>query len=459
MERDARAGAERGAAAGRGVPRPQVEAEQPRSADDSAPLCPQTPAEALRPQTVAEAAEALRELARSGGCVRPVGARTKLDWGPATRAAPAASAPTTRWPEVELHTSGLSRILAHDRGDFTAVLQAGVPLQQAQETFAAAGQRLALDPPLGAGAGATIGGVLATADSGPARHRHGGPRDLVIGITVALSDGTIARAGGKVIKNVAGYDLSKLLIGSHGTLGLIVEVCVRLHPLPGATATLHARSDDPAALCAATATLARLPLEAEALDLAWQAHEGRVLARFAGPAASRRAGDAARRLRGLASVEVESDDDEPLWQQHRELQRSPDGAVLKVSALPSELPIVLAAARSAGASVVSRAALGLSWLAFAHEQSLAQRVAAVRAELAPRACLLLDGGAGLHADATFRGVALPSNGELPDGSADVAADATLRGALDAGAIALMERVRERFDPAGVFRPGVPLGSI
>ena len=96
---------------------------------------------------------------------------------------------------------------------------------------------LALDPPLGDERRATIGGVMATADSGPLRHRYGGIRDLVVGVTVALSDGTLAKSGGKVIKNVAGYDLAKLFAGSYGTLGLIVRVAVRLHPLPPRTAT------------------------------------------------------------------------------------------------------------------------------------------------------------------------------------------------------------------------------
>src|SRR5437899_4485328 len=106
---------------------------------------------------------------------------------------------------------------------------------------------LALAPPLGprasgpgglrapADPAATVGGVVATGDSGPLRHRYGAPRDLVLGVTVALSDGSLARAGGKVIKNVAGYDLAKLLAGSFGTLGVIVEVAVRLHPLPEAS--------------------------------------------------------------------------------------------------------------------------------------------------------------------------------------------------------------------------------
>src|SRR6202043_2363630 len=125
-----------------------------------------------------------------------------------------------------------------------------VPLARIQQELAAAGQQLALDPPLGVGdrRDATLGGVLATGDCGPLRHRYGGPRDLVLGVTVALSDGTIARSGGKVIKNVAGYDLAKLFAGSFGTLGVILEVVVRLHPRPPRTCSVVGRTEDAAAM-------------------------------------------------------------------------------------------------------------------------------------------------------------------------------------------------------------------
>ena len=116
-------------------------------------------------------------------------------------------------------------------GDFTAVLEAGVPFAEAQATFAEHGQRLALGPARTPAARRSAGS-WPRADSGPLRHRYGGVRDLVVGTTVVLSDGTIAKSGGKVIKNVAGYDLAKLFAGSFGTLGLIATISVRLHPLP-----------------------------------------------------------------------------------------------------------------------------------------------------------------------------------------------------------------------------------
>ncbi len=201
-------------------------------------------------------------------------------------------------------TLGLDRIIAHEPEDFTAVLQAGVSVREAQATFAEAGQMLAIDPP---GDG-TIGGLFATADTGPLRHRYGAARDLIIGVELALSDGTVAHGGGRVIKNVAGYDLPKLATGSYGTLGVITEVAVRLHPKPEAHATAVLRGDADA-LQAHAVAMGRKPLEAEAVDVRWEGDEGAVLVRFAGAHAAARA--------GALSDEVEEDDEE-LWEEQRD---------------------------------------------------------------------------------------------------------------------------------------------
>jgi glycolate oxidase FAD binding subunit len=364
--------------------------------------------------TVQEAAEAVREHAAAGRAVRPRGGGTKLGWSPAGGA-----------DAVDLQTSGLGRIVEHNEGDFTAILEAGVPLAEAQAAFAATGQTLALDPPL-LGA-ATVGGVVAANDSGPLRHRYGGVRDLVLGITVVLSDGTIAKSGGKVIKNVAGYDLAKLFAGSFGTLGLIARVAVRLHPAPASTATVVGASADPDRLSAAAAALAKLPLEADCLDAMWAGDAGRVLVRFGGAAAAEQARGAAARVAGLDDVAVEEDDGE-LWAGVRAAQRAPDGIVVKVSGRPTDLPRVIRAVRAAGGTVTSRAALGLSWLAL----PAGADVAAVRAALAPRACTVLDG-------------------------ADRVDDPWP--AVDPGALAVMERLKVRFDPARAFRPGTFVGGI
>src|ERR1700693_116516 len=188
----------------------------------------------LRPRSTEDVAKELARTSALGQAVRIAGARTKLGWGR-----------TDGHYDALLSTAHLDRVREHNAGDLTAVLEAGVPLAEAQERFAAAGQMLALDPWLGADQQATVGGVLATSDSGPLRHRYGPPRDLVLGMTVVLADGTVSRSGGQVIKNVAGYDVAKLFCGSFGTLGVIASVNVRLHPLPQSTATAVARTGDP----------------------------------------------------------------------------------------------------------------------------------------------------------------------------------------------------------------------
>ena len=355
------------------------------------------------------------------GRVRFVGGGTKRGWGAPVDA------------DADLSTSRLDRVVEHNAGDLTAVLEAGVPLAAAQKRFAAAGQMLALDPPLGEGA--TVGGVFATGDSGPLRARFRGPRDLIVGITVALPDGTVAKAGGKVIKNVAGYDLAKLFTGAFGTLGAILQVAVRLHPKPEATTTAMGASGDLDTVAAAASALAHSPLEYDALDVRLEGGRGRVMARFGGAAPRPQAEAAERLLNGLESELVE--DDDGLWAAQRDGQRSADGTVLRVSALPAALPRLLHAARRQSARVVGRAGLGLSWVALEERGSedATTAVEELRAELAPAPCVVLDA------------------------PAEVRERVDPWGPVDEAAARLMARVKERFDPAGACNPGVYAGGI
>jgi glycolate oxidase FAD binding subunit len=150
--------------------------------------------------------------------VRPLGGGTKQRWGNGSA------------PNVNLSLARLNQIIEHPWHDLTCTVQAGCTWGVLQDTLRAHGQFVALDPLFEDRA--TIGGILATNDSGALRHRYGSLRDLVIGMTLVLADGTIARTGGKVVKNVAGYDLCKLLTGSLGTLAIITQANFRLHPLP-----------------------------------------------------------------------------------------------------------------------------------------------------------------------------------------------------------------------------------
>ncbi len=382
------------------------------SAQRRAPSSPEEAAEVMR----TAGAEELRVRVRGGG--------TKLSWG-----RPAEP------PQIELCTEGLDQIVEHNEGDLTAVLQAGVPLARAQEAFAEAGQRIALDPPLGNGDAATIGGVVATGDSGPLRHRYAAARDLILGVTVALSDGTMAKAGGKVIKNVAGYDLAKLFTGSFGTLGLVVEIVMRLHPCPPRTVTALGAADDPDALGRAASSVGHAALELEGLDVAWGDGRGEVLARFGGVAPEAGAEKAATAM-GEAGLEAQLvDDDDDLWQRQRQRQRSADGAVVRVSGLASELATVVRSSQEVGASLVGRAGLGLSWVTLPHQEAgeLVAGVEELRRRLRPFACVVLDAPTAVREKVEVWG--------------------------EDEAVPLMRRVKARFDPPGVCNPGIYVGGI
>ncbi len=363
-----------------------------------------------------DAAEVAALLAH-GRITRPVGGRTKIGWG-------AVGAP----PEVELSTERMDALIEHNEGDFTAVMQAGLRLRDAQKAFARAGQRLALDPPDGEGR-ATVAGVIATADSGPLRHRYGGARDLILGVQVALPDGTVARAGSRVIKNVAGYDLAKLMCGAFGTLGVICEVIMRLHPEPAGTVTVVGRGDDAAALARAASAVRKRPFELEALDAAWESSGGAILAQAAGRACDATAESVAHVVRA-EGLEVELiEDDAPLWASQRARQRAgKGGAVAKVSFPPAEFERVLNAAPRA----VARAGAGVAWVELAPDPDA---LSTLRTALAPCPCVLLDAPDSLRSAVDVWGV-----GDGPE-------------------LALMERVKARFDPDGVCNRGRFVGGL
>jgi glycolate oxidase FAD binding subunit len=186
------------------------------------------------PTSDTELSAALADVTASDATVGVRGAGSKARW---------ALPGTAPVPNLTIAMTRLDRIVEHAAGDLVVTAEAGVPLAALQAHVAKAGQRLALDPPEPE---ATVGGVVAAAASGPRRLRYGTPRDLLIGVTVVLPDGTIAHSGGKVVKNVAGYDLGKLFTGSFGTLGAIAQCTFRLHPEPVAMRVAMARPDDPA---------------------------------------------------------------------------------------------------------------------------------------------------------------------------------------------------------------------
>ncbi len=214
------------------------------------------PAFVASPASTEEASALLRAAAEHGLTVVPRGAGTGLGWG----APPAAC-------DLVVDLRRMDQVIEHAAGDLVARVQAGATMGYLASVLASAGQQLAVDAP----ADATVGGVVATGTAGPRRFRYGAPRDLLIGITVVRADGVVAHSGGKVVKNVAGYDLGKLFSGSQGTLGLITEATFRLHPLPAAQAWVAGDfgPSDLAGAAAAVASAAGSALVPSAVELLW----------------------------------------------------------------------------------------------------------------------------------------------------------------------------------------------
>jgi glycolate oxidase FAD binding subunit len=208
-----------------------VTAKYVRTAAESDAVAGAQPSLVVEPGSEQELAKVLKLANSAGLAVIPRGGGTKLEWGNRPERA-----------DVILSMPRLNRVIEHAWADLTVSAEAGCTIAKLQETLAKHGQRLALDalwPER-----ATVGGVLSTNDSGALRLRFGSLRDLVIGATVALADGTVASSGGKVVKNVAGYDLPKLVTGAFGTLGVITRAIFRLHPLPRETRTISCVTAD-----------------------------------------------------------------------------------------------------------------------------------------------------------------------------------------------------------------------
>lgn len=386
--------------------------------------------EVRRPASLAEARAAVLEPA---GPLLFRGAGTKLAWG-----GPVPAGATV------VETSGLSAVLTHNAADGTASVQAGVPLADFQARLAEHDQWLAIDPPHVA-EGATIGGILAANDAGPRRLRYGAMRDLVIGLTVVLSDGTVARSGGHVIKNVAGYDLPKLLCGSLGTLGLIAEVVVRLHPLPEASATLTVEAD-PATATGIVVDLLSSPVVASAADWA----DGVLWVRVEGH--PRAVADQLETVRRLAADHgagradrVEGEEERAAWSRLTATHTgAEDQTVARAATLPDRFP--------AAATVLDQAA-GRAGV----EAELASHVG-----LGLHTARLRGGDARAHAAAVeawrHRVGELGGHVVVRRHLPGVEDHADVWGPPPAG-LALMRRVKEQLDPGGRCAPGRFVGGL
>jgi glycolate oxidase len=294
--------------------------------------------------------DAIHEAREAGRRVLPRGAGSK----------PALSTPHDG--DLALEMGALNGIVRHDPAELTVTALAGTPIRELAQALADHGQYLPFDPPFGP-LGATVGGVVAAGTSGPGRHRHGGIRDFVIGARFLDGTGELVTGGARVVKNAAGFDLPKLLTGSLGRLGAIVEVSLKVLPAPPAWGTLHADAAGLPQALEAIARLGRSGIDVEALDLEPPA---RIWVRLGGPVdglASRL--DRVERELGLGGDRLMGSADSRAWADARELAWAPAGAALaKVATRPGQIPELESALADADARGRYSAGGNLCWLAW-----------------------------------------------------------------------------------------------
>ena len=414
-----------------------------READPSADrVAGVTPVFVASPGSTEEASALLRAAAGYGLTVVPRGAGTGLSWG----APPSAC-------DLVVDMRRMDQVIEHAAGDLVARVQAGATMGHLASVLASAGQQLALDAP----ADATVGGVVATGTAGPRRFRYGAPRDLLIGITVVRADGVIAHSGGKVVKNVAGYDLGKLFSGSQGTLGLITEATFRLHPRPAAEAWVTG-DFGPSSLAGAAAAVAAASgsaLVPSAVELVWaearDALRVGVLLEGTPSGVNARAKQMAELIAAAGGTPVVALPETPF----RWWEPSPGAnTVVRVTFWVRELASVLEALAEAGASAGVRPAVsgsagaGVLYACLdpaAVDDTAARFVSALRDRMSGVFAAAADGSGLIRGGVTV--LAAPA--------AVIAAAGPDRPVPGAG---LMQAVKDQFDPGHRMFPGRLGGS-
>jgi glycolate oxidase FAD binding subunit len=382
------------------------------------------PLEVHEPGSLAEAAELLALFSRAQKAVCFQGGGTQQGLGTPPRRL-----------DALVRTARLCSVLEHAAADQVVTVEAGITLASLQRTLAGARQRLSLDPPFAARS--TLGGILACNTFGPLRARYGAIRDLVLGVALVRADGVVARGGGKVVKNVAGFDLPKLLCGSLGTLGLVAQVTLRVHPLPETSSVQASRGLSTADLLGLLARLRAAQLEPAALLATRGAAGWDLTARFEGFEAGVK--QQVARFAALAKADPVTDNPFDAHLAARESSKVRFKLAFKPTALllvERALGPVLARLAGAGLSVYPGVGVGFLCAAGAQDaDGLSRALAAAREELAPVARLVLE-----------------------------AAPLALRPLLDPwgpppASLALHRALKDRFDPEGRLAPGRFVGGV
>jgi glycolate oxidase FAD binding subunit len=282
------------------------------------------PGQIVEPADANELASTLHAASGDSQSTVLRGGGTKLAWGR-----------TPSSVDLIVSTAKLNTLLVHRHGDLTATAHAGVTLAQLNHELARHGQWLPVDSAFDA---ATIGGIVATNDAGPLRHRYGTPRDLLIGVTLALTDGRLVKAGGTVVKNVAGYDLGKLVSGSFGSLAAIVDATFKLLPIPQASATLEAAYDKGEALARDVMQISASQLEPVAFDVRLDEDRYRLFVCFASsPASVAAQSESAQRLLSVPVSVLTGDREAAAWEAQVRAPWTGTATVVRFGWLPAKL--------------------------------------------------------------------------------------------------------------------------
>jgi glycolate oxidase FAD binding subunit len=379
----------------------------------------------VAPASAEELAAVMRVCSERKLAASPRGGSTKLDWGNPVS------------PHIVVDTRRFAGVREHSWQDLTATVGAGTVWAEMQNTLAQRGQRVALDPLFPEHV--TLGGVIAVNDSGSLRMRYGSLRDLVIGMTIVLADGTIARSGGRVVKNVAGYDLPKLLTGSFGTLGIITEVTFRLHPLQIHMETWTIRADDVQPLAALQQQLLNAAMSIESLQMRLDAQGFALDVRFASiPEVLH---EHQVRLREICRPHELSAASDELWQERGRMFGMRGATVLKITARANQAAAILQGFRSL-------ASLDVSAICVADATGII--TAGLTAPAAQTVSIVDDLRARLRADGGTVVVLQPGNVDL------FYID---RWGEPPPATAVMRAIKQQFDPQRLLNPGRFVGGI